>query len=96
MAVTLANSRVVMTADNDTYAPQVNEPVYSVTITGAAASKFYTIYQTNASGKKLWEYVAGTTPDNAYTEAVRFSTSGGLFLNTDDAGTAFRVIVNIG
>jgi hypothetical protein len=96
MAVTIANNRVCMTADDDVYAPAVNEPICSFTVTGAAASKSYAIHQENASGKKLFEYKTGTTPDNSFTEWCKSSTSGGLILITDDAGTAFRVFLNVG
>lgn len=101
MAVTVSNNRVLMTADNDLFpaaAAEVrpNYIVTSVTIVAPTASKFYRLKNGGTSGAIVWEYPSVTSPDNVSQEHdVNISTGGGLWLDTDDAGTSFKVFLSL-
>jgi hypothetical protein len=94
MAVTQANNRILMVADNDALASS-SDIIRYVTIVEPTAAKFYRLKQTDTSGQILWEYPAVATPDNIYTEACNITCQGGIHLDTDDAGTDFKLFLNV-
>jgi hypothetical protein len=97
MATTKHGDVIKMTADNDTYSNNLsNKTIVSVVLDAPAASKVYSIKQGGTSGPVLWLYTTSASPAEHIQENVNFNTGGGLHFDTDDAGTAFTLLLNIG
>lgn len=93
MAVTITGDVVRMTADGDLFPAadaqvKPNYHVKNVVVAGATSGKFYRLRNGAVDGGVFWDSISGDAP---------FPTGGNsLYLETDDAGTAFAVMVYLG
>lgn len=100
MAITIANNVVNMTAAGDLF-PAANleiRPNFLITgvrVANPTAGKYYILRHYTSSGNKFWDsgVLNSTDPVSDY---VTFTSGGGVYLDTDDAGTNFVVQITIG